>query len=236
MRVGGVAYRTIWVAEDGRSVEIIDQTRLPHAFVTQSLRSLDDAARAIRSMQVRGAPLIGVTAAYGVCLALRDDPSDAALEAACAALLATRPTAVNLRWVVEQLLIYVVEEGILMGCVAEHGTLVTRQFVAQGTQEPVVGKDAAVCIQVFAFVFHTPVSMHEMMRKLERDGLIWPPALAEWQCNHSRFKVDEVQRESPLAHFIAQAFPIHPDLAITGRCFSDLQPPTLTCTEARLVI
>jgi len=102
VRVGGVAYRTIWVAEDGRSVEIIDQTRLPHAFVTLPLRSLDDAARAIRSMQVRGAPLIGVTAAYGVCLALRDDPSDAALEAACAALLATRPTAVNLRWALER--------------------------------------------------------------------------------------------------------------------------------------
>jgi methylthioribose-1-phosphate isomerase len=101
VRVGGVAYRTIWVAEDGCGVEIIDQTRLPHAFVTSSLRSLDDAARAIRSMQVRGAPLIGVTAAYGVCLALRDDASDAALEAACAALLATRPTAVNLRWALD---------------------------------------------------------------------------------------------------------------------------------------
>jgi len=103
VRVGGVAYRTIWVAEDGRSVEIIDQTRLPHEFVTLRLRSLDAAARAIRSMQVRGAPLIGVTAAYGVCLALRDDPSDAALEAACAALLATRPTAVNLRWALDEM-------------------------------------------------------------------------------------------------------------------------------------
>ena len=103
MRVGGVAHRTIWVAEDDRSVEIIDQTRLPHEFVTLRLRSLDDAARAIRSMQVRGAPLIGVTAAYGVCLALCDDPSDTALEAACAALLATRPTAVNLRWALDEM-------------------------------------------------------------------------------------------------------------------------------------
>ncbi len=63
MNVGGKAYRTIWQREDGRTVEIIDQTRLPHEFVTVVLRTLDDAVDAIRSMQVRGAPLIGVTAA-----------------------------------------------------------------------------------------------------------------------------------------------------------------------------
>jgi len=97
MRVGGVARRTIWPAGEG-CVEIIDQTRLPHAFEVVTLRSLDDAACAIRQMQVRGAPLIGVTAAYGVALALREDPSDAGLERACETLLATRPTAVNLRW------------------------------------------------------------------------------------------------------------------------------------------
>jgi methylthioribose-1-phosphate isomerase len=98
VRVDGVAYRTIRVAEDGTTVEILDQAELPHAFRVVALRTLDDAVRAIRTMQVRGAPLIGVTAAYGACLALRADPSDAALERACEALLATRPTAVNLRW------------------------------------------------------------------------------------------------------------------------------------------
>jgi len=103
VRVGGVAYRTIWLAEDGRDVEIIDQTRLPHEFVTRTLSTLEDAARAIRSMQVRGAPLIGATAAYGVCLALRSDASDAALDAACDVLLATRPTAVNLRWALDEM-------------------------------------------------------------------------------------------------------------------------------------
>jgi methylthioribose-1-phosphate isomerase len=97
VRVGGEATRTIWPGDDGASVRIIDQTRLPHAFETAELRSLADAARAIRTMQVRGAPLIGVTAAYGVCLALRDDPGDASLARACEVLLATRPTAVNLR-------------------------------------------------------------------------------------------------------------------------------------------
>jgi methylthioribose-1-phosphate isomerase len=103
VRVGGVAYRTIWLAEDARGVEIIDQARLPHEFEIVALYALDDALRAIRTMQVRGAPLIGVTAAYGLCLALCDDASDAAIDAACETLLAARPTAVNLRWALDEM-------------------------------------------------------------------------------------------------------------------------------------
>ncbi len=102
MKVDGVAYRTIWPAEDG-AVEIIDQTRLPHEFTTARLETVADAARAIRTMMVRGAPLIGATAAYGMALAARADPSDAALEAAYDTLLATRPTAVNLRWALDDM-------------------------------------------------------------------------------------------------------------------------------------
>jgi methylthioribose-1-phosphate isomerase len=90
--------RTIWPAPDGHTVEIIDQTKLPHELVTVGLHTLEDAVRAIRMMQVRGAPLIGATAAYGVALAIVEDPSDAGLAAAVKALSATRPTAVNLRW------------------------------------------------------------------------------------------------------------------------------------------
>ncbi len=101
MRVDGKAYRTIWVAADGRTIEIIDQTLLPHRFAVVALRTLADAAHAIRSMQVRGAPLIGAAAAYGVCLAMLADPSDDSLDRACEVLLATRPTAVNLRWALE---------------------------------------------------------------------------------------------------------------------------------------
>jgi len=97
VKVEGRPFRTIWVTDDGGAAEIIDQTKLPHAFVTARLGTIDDAVRAIRDMQVRGAPLIGVTAAYGLWLALRADAGDAALEAACGALEATRPTAVNLR-------------------------------------------------------------------------------------------------------------------------------------------
>ncbi|MEX2166593.1 MAG: S-methyl-5-thioribose-1-phosphate isomerase [Methyloceanibacter sp.] len=103
MNIDGKPYRTIWLNEDGWSVEIIDQTRLPFDFTTVTLRTLEDAARAISTMQVRGAPLIGATAAYGVALALRDDASAEALDRACNILAATRPTAVNLRWALEEM-------------------------------------------------------------------------------------------------------------------------------------
>ncbi|MDR3511645.1 MAG: S-methyl-5-thioribose-1-phosphate isomerase [Caulobacteraceae bacterium] len=101
MQIDGVPYRTIWLAEDGHTVEVIDQTALPHAFRTLALATSDEAARAISTMVVRGAPLIGATAAYGMALAAREDASDEGLAAAAARLVATRPTAVNLRWAVE---------------------------------------------------------------------------------------------------------------------------------------
>ena len=103
MEVDGIAYRTIWLDDDGWSVAIIDQTLLPHRFETARLDSVEAAAHAIRTMMVRGAPLIGATAAYGVALAMRADASDDGLEAACAMLAATRPTAVNLRWALDDM-------------------------------------------------------------------------------------------------------------------------------------
>jgi len=102
MMVGGRHYRTIWLSDDGRSVEIIDQTRLPHAFEIVRLGSVEDAADAIRRMLVRGAPLIGAAAAYGLALGLNADPSDAGLDRGQAQLLATRPTAVNLAWALDR--------------------------------------------------------------------------------------------------------------------------------------
>ena len=90
MNIDGKPYRTIWLATDGWSVEIIDQTKLPHELaVVVALTTIEDAARAIKTMQVRGAPLIGATAAYGVCLALRADASDDAMDRAIALLAAT---------------------------------------------------------------------------------------------------------------------------------------------------
>ncbi len=100
MKIGNTHYRTIWPVED--TVRVIDQTHLPFRFATCDLLSLNDAAHAIRAMIVRGAPLIGATAAYGLALALRADASDAALAQAAAVLKAARPTAVNLAWAVDR--------------------------------------------------------------------------------------------------------------------------------------
>ena len=96
-------HRTIWLAPDGVTVEVIDQTRLPHELAITRLSTLEEAAHAIRSMIVRGAPLIGVTAAYGLALAMRQDASDDGVRQAAARLAATRPTAVNLRWALDRM-------------------------------------------------------------------------------------------------------------------------------------
>ena len=103
MNINGTHYRTIWVNTDGWSVSTIDQTLLPHKFEIISLTNIDDAARAIKTMQVRGAPLIGATAAYGICLQMRADTSDAALARAIDYLAGQRPTAVNLSWALAEM-------------------------------------------------------------------------------------------------------------------------------------
>lgn len=103
MKIGGRDYRTIWINEDGWRVSIIDQTRLPFTFETRDLSTCEEAAEAIRSMKVRGAPLIGATAAYGVALAMRAEPSDGSLRTACSLLAASRPTAVNLSWALSRM-------------------------------------------------------------------------------------------------------------------------------------
>lgn len=103
MKIADTHYRTIWVNDDGWSVSIIDQTKLPHTFEATTIENVDDAARAIKTMQVRGAPLIGATAAYGICLKMRSDSSDQALEQAIEYLAEQRPTAINLRWALEEM-------------------------------------------------------------------------------------------------------------------------------------
>jgi len=104
MKVDGTPYRSIWVDKDGWTVCIIDQTKLPWAFEVARLTEVEQVAHAIRTMQVRGAPLIGASAAYGICLALQRDSSTEAMERDAAMLAATRPTAVNLRWAIERML------------------------------------------------------------------------------------------------------------------------------------
>ena len=103
MKVDGKPRRSIWLETDGWSVGVIDQTRLPHQLATATLTTLDAAAAAITRMVIRGAPLIGATAAYGMCLALRQDASDDAIARAYKVLLATRPTAINLKWALDEM-------------------------------------------------------------------------------------------------------------------------------------
>lgn len=103
MKVGAHHYHTIWLNPDGRSVDIIDQRWLPHEFRVVTLKTVDDVATAIRDMWVRGAPLIGVTAAYGVAIAMADDASNAALDRVWEKLHETRPTAINLKWALDSM-------------------------------------------------------------------------------------------------------------------------------------
>jgi methylthioribose-1-phosphate isomerase len=103
MKVDGKHIRSIWLEPDGWTVSAIDQRLLPHDFVVARLTTCDAAADAIRSMLVRGAPLIGATAAYGMALAMRADSSDAALDRAYQKLIATRPTAINLKWALDEM-------------------------------------------------------------------------------------------------------------------------------------
>ena len=103
MKVDGKHFRSIWLEPDGWSVGAIDQRRLPHEFVVARMANAAEAGEAIRSMLVRGAPLIGATAAYGIALAMRTDASDAALDDAYRMLIATRPTAINLKWALDEM-------------------------------------------------------------------------------------------------------------------------------------
>lgn len=103
MKVDGRHFRSIWLEPDGWSVGAIDQRRLPHEFVVARLETAQAAADAIRTMLVRGAPLIGATAAYGMALAMRDDCSDAGIDRAYQLLIATRPTAINLKWALDEM-------------------------------------------------------------------------------------------------------------------------------------
>jgi methylthioribose-1-phosphate isomerase len=134
MNVDGKHTRTIWLEPDGWAVGVIDQTVLPHRFATLRLTTLDDAAHAIRTMQVRGAPLIGAAAAYGVCLALRADSSDASLDRACAVLLKTRPTAINLKWALNE-----------MTAAVRNQPRETRVAAAYRRAAEICDKDVAIC-------------------------------------------------------------------------------------------
>ena len=148
MIVGGTPRRTITPQADG-AVEIIDQTELPRRLVLRRLTTLDQAAEAISAMRVRGAPLIGVTAAYGLALALREDASDQNFERAAAQLLATRPTAVNLAWAID-----VMRSDVISHPVAE------RAATAWARAGALAEEDVATCRAIAA---HGAVVLRSLM-------------------------------------------------------------------------
>ena len=102
MKIDGTHYRSLWWNQDKGVLEIIDQRWLPHDFRVIPVATMQDYADAIYEMRVRGAPLIGATAAYGMALAMAEDPSDANMDAAWTFLEKTRPTAINLRWALDR--------------------------------------------------------------------------------------------------------------------------------------
>jgi methylthioribose-1-phosphate isomerase len=133
MKINGRHYRSVWpIGED--AFGIIDQTKLPHEFVTLTLRSAEEAAHAIRAMQTRGAPLIGAVAAYGLALALRADPSDETLTSTSDTLRATRPTAVNLAWALQR-----VADAVRNHPRAERAALAWKEAAA------IANEDVAMC-------------------------------------------------------------------------------------------
>ena len=102
MKIEGKEYRTIWY--EGNIVKIIDQTKLPHQFVIKDLKSVKDAINAIKVMEVRGAPLIGGTAAYGMVLAIQESTDKEFIDKSAEKLIQSRPTAINLKWAVERMM------------------------------------------------------------------------------------------------------------------------------------
>lgn len=137
MKVDGKPYRTIWLGADGATVQVIDQTQLPHRFVVRDLRTMEDAEIAIRTMIVRGAPLIGAAAAYGMALAMAADPSDAMLARAYTFLLESRPTAVNLRWALDDV------RALLAPLPAAR-----RREAAYGRAAEICDEDAEICRRI----------------------------------------------------------------------------------------
>lgn len=136
-KTADMGFSTITLSDDGWSAEILDQTVLPHEFKTARLTTMADAAVAIRDMLVRGAPLIGATAAYGMALAMRQNPSNGNLQDAYDQLLETRPTAVNLRWALDDMM------SVLKPSAEED-----REFIAYKRAAAVVLDDASICFGI----------------------------------------------------------------------------------------
>ena len=152
MKINGTHWRSIWWIDAQRGVGIVDQSALPHAFATLELSTWQAVAAAITDMKLRGAPLIGVAAAYGMALAMRDDASDEGLSATCTALAATRPTAVNLGWAIERM------RAVLLAHPAQE-----RFEVAQVEAGKIAEQDVALCQAIGRHGAHLIREAHERL-------------------------------------------------------------------------
>jgi len=139
MQIAGTPYRTIWLDPDRTMVSVIDQTRLPWNLQIVTLRTVDDCCRAIRDMQVRGAPLIGAAAAWGMALAVMNNPSlsPEELDSAAKQLLASRPTAVNLQWAVNRML-----------KTLQHTPVEQWRETAMALAQSICDEDVAICSRI----------------------------------------------------------------------------------------
>ena len=134
MKIKGTHYRSVWAIGDD-AFGIIDQARLPHEFVTLSLKTADDAARVIKDMNTRGAPLIGAVGAYGLAVAMRADPSDENLTRTHDRLAETRPTAINLRWALGRM-----RDALLNRPRAERAALAWKEAAAIADEDEAMSK------------------------------------------------------------------------------------------------
>jgi len=131
MHINGKVFRTIWFDEKDQVVKIIDQTKLPHKFEIKNLKTIKDAINAIKTMKVRGAPLIGATAAYGIVLAVAENNNPAFIKKSSEDLIESRPTAINLKWAVNRMLkkISIVNNNEVLKIVLEEAKLICEEDV-----------------------------------------------------------------------------------------------------------
>ena len=131
MQINGKTFRTIWFDEKDQVVKIIDQTKLPHKFEVKNLKTVKDTINAIKIMEVRGAPLIGATAAYGIVLAVAENNNPGFIKKSSEDLIKSRPTAINLKWAVNRMLkkLLVVNNNEVLKIALEEAKLICEEDV-----------------------------------------------------------------------------------------------------------
>lgn len=192
MKVEGTHYRSIFTSADGQQVQIIDQRQLPHEFRVVNLDSCEDVATAIRDMWVRGAPLIGATAAYGMAIQMREDPSDQSILEARELLYATRPTAVNLRWALDDM------------------CEILKPLPPNAREAAAFERAAAICDEDVET--NRQIGLHglELIRSIAANKTAGEPVRILTHCNAGWLAtVDWGTATSPMYHAVESGIPVH---------------------------